>query len=213
MNPPAIQFVGDDALRFHVENLAHRAAIAEQLRQTGPWLEVVPGRVDICVLYDPVAIAPDDARDLLKQNLERLEALESNSVEKPVTLDVIFSTEVGPELKTCAEQNGLSIDTFIGRLITSDLVVDLIGFTPGFAYVGGVDPSLKARRLDHPRAHVPAGAVGFISGSLGLYALPGPAGWPIIGKATTPLFNPEDQEPILLKMGQSVCLRVQPNDP
>ena len=212
MTADGIEFVGDDAMRFPVETLSMRASIAEQLRQTEDWLEVVPGRVDLCVLFDPLRMTPEEARARLGQSIAQLSTTASSRLIEPVTLDVVFSAETGPELESCAAENGLSVADFVAKLAKSALMVDLIGFTPGFAYVGGVDPDLSAERLDQPRAHVDAGAIGFISGSLGLYALAGPAGWPIIGRVKTPLFDAQADPPILLQMGQPISLRILSDD-
>jgi allophanate hydrolase len=83
----------------------------------------------------------------------------------------------------------------------------MLGFTPGFAYLSGLSPDIVSERLAHPRARVAAGSVGLITGQIGLYALDGPGGWPIIGRILNPLFDRERTEPFVLLAGDNVQLR------
>ena len=82
----------------------------------------------------------------------------------------------------------------------------MLGFMPGFAYVEGVDSTLKAERLSTPRQRLDAGSVGILSGQLGLYGLAGPGGWPVIGRLTETLFDVGRDVPFLLQEGQTIRL-------
>ena len=82
--------------------------------------------------------------------------------------------------------------------------VDLIGFTPGFAYVSGLDEHLNVPRLSDPRQHVAAGSIGIAAGLTGLYALAGPGGWPLLGQTPVALYDPDRDEPFLLQIGMRV---------
>ena len=83
-------------------------------------------------------------------------------------------------------------------------VGEMIGFTPGFAYVSGLQDDLRVPRLSEPRQRVEPGSVGVAGGLTGLYALPGPGGWPLIGRTPLPLFRAGDQQPMLLKSGARI---------
>ena len=83
----------------------------------------------------------------------------------------------------------------------------MLGFTPGFAYLSGLSPMLLAERLAKPRVRVPAGSIGLITGQVGLYALEGPGGWPIIGRLQVPLFDRAAPNPFRLAPGDGVVLR------
>ena len=80
----------------------------------------------------------------------------------------------------------------------------MLGFTPGFAYIGGLDDRLFIERLPEPRQHIPAGSVGIAGGRTGLYSLPGPGGWPLIGRTSKPLFDAAADDPFTLCAGVTV---------
>jgi allophanate hydrolase len=82
--------------------------------------------------------------------------------------------------------------------------VDLIGFTPGFAYLSGLRDDLRIPRLTDPRQRAAAGSVGIAAGFTGLYATAGPAGWPLIGRTPMPLLNTNAQSPFALTVGMRV---------
>ncbi len=80
----------------------------------------------------------------------------------------------------------------------------MIGFTPGFAYLGGLDQALTVPRRSTPRTHVPAGSIGISGNYTGLYAMPGPGGWPLIGRTDTALFDATSGNPFLIHPGQQI---------
>ena len=82
--------------------------------------------------------------------------------------------------------------------------MDLVGFTPGFAYIGGLDKQLNVSRRQEPRVCVPAGSVGIAGGMTGLYALQGPGGWPLIGRTSFILFDAAADNPFVLVPGSKV---------
>jgi inhibitor of KinA len=82
--------------------------------------------------------------------------------------------------------------------------VYMMGFTPGFPYLGGMDPRIAAPRLQSPRTHVPAGSVGIAGEQTGIYPMESPGGWQIIGRTETKLFDPDTEKPFLLAPGDVV---------
>ena len=93
---------------------------------------------------------------------------------------------------------------FIELHTARDHKVEMIGFTPGFAYLSGLPNSISIPRLSEPRARVPTGSVGISSAYTGIYALPGPGGWPLIGQTEAPLFSVDAPSPFLLEPGNVV---------
>ena len=83
-------------------------------------------------------------------------------------------------------------------------IVELIGFTPGFAYVAGLNEDVNVPRLTEARQRVEPGSVGIAGGLTGLYALAGPGGWPLIGRTPVALFRPDQAQPLLLSGGMRV---------
>jgi allophanate hydrolase len=194
---------GDDALRLVTPEPETRHALAGYLLQTGRWQEVVIGRSSVTVLFDPVGIAPSEAHSVLRAQISSA-TTQSVQTPEPVSLRISTQDDDAPDLDHLAQQNRLTKDIFMSRLKDSPLVVDMLGFAPGFAYVAGADAGLRGARLEHPRQSVPAGSVGFIEGYLGIYALDGPGGWPIIGHTDAPLFDVARDPPFLLTAGTPI---------
>lgn len=203
MRTPVIVPCGDDALRLVTRATDDRQAIARALRGSGIWNEVVIGRESVTVQFDPSALGPAKALDMLKQAVKA--DIEAALVDAPVLKLRVRSDEANaPDLADCAAANNCSGNEFLNILGRSNLRVDMLGFAPGFAYVSGVDPNLMGGRLDHPRQRVRAGSIGFIKGYLGIYALDGPGGWPIIGRTDATLFDKAASDPFLLSPGAEV---------
>lgn len=207
MSAPEIFFVGDDALAVRVAERAARHGLAGALRASGKWIDVVPGKGEVTVQFDPLEIAPTAAEALLRQQSANIPETEECAA-RALTLHMQTDDAAAPDLARLAAENGLTPGAFLARIEASPLIVDMIGFTAGFAYVAGVDPDLTAPRLDAPRQKVPAGSVGMISGQLGLYALAGPAGWPIIGRIAEPLFDARREAPFTLEAGMRLHLLI-----
>lgn len=196
---------GDDALRIAPDQAGQRHALAAHLRACGTWTEVVAGRATVTVQFDPARLPMAQARALLAAQLARPWPVPAGAAA-PQALVARFGGEDGPDLAQVAAGSGLAAAEVVRRLCASPLRVDLVGFTPGFAYLDGLDPALQASRLATPRPRVAAGSIGLISGQVGLYALPGPGGWPLVGRLCTPLFDAAATAPFLLQAGQSVRL-------
>ena len=101
----------------------------------------------------------------------------------------------GPDLDVVAQHTGLSAAEVVARHTAPDYLVHMIGFAPGFPYLGGLDARLATPRRPQPRPLVPAGTVGIAGAQTGIYSLPTPGGWQLIGRTPLPLFNPEWRSP------------------
>ena len=202
----AIVSCGDDALRVLCGRGDVRHAIARQLRQDAHWREIVPGKQDVTVAFDPHAEGMEAARTRLGAALAKLDDA-AQAAAKAHVLEADFGGSAGPDLARIAEAAGTTQAEIVKLIEGSLLSVDLLGFTPGFAYLAGLDSALQAERLSHPRAQVPSGSIGLITGQIGLYALEGPGGWPIVGRITTTLFDKSRDDPFRLQPGDRVTLR------
>lgn len=196
---------GDDALRIEPDDLRDRHAIAQHLRACNAWLEVVAGRTTVTVQVDLTRLGLDQARTLLAGQLARV-APRTTRAPPALVLPARFGGEAGPDLDDLAARMRMAPDEIVRILCASPLRVDLVGFTPGFAYLDGLDPLLKSQRLATPRQRVAAGSIGLLTGQVGLYALAGPGGWPLVGRVCLPLFDGNAVQPFLLQAGQSVQL-------
>ncbi len=186
----------DDAIEIRI----HRHLTA--LRRTlGPDVELVPGYCTITVHYDPTTRTYPAIRDALIPILshpgEAGAIPTGGQVEIPVRYD-------GPDLDLVARDSGLTVAEVIARHIAPTYRVSLLGFVPGFAYLGPLDPSLVLPRRTTPRVRVPAGSVAIAGAQTGVYPAETPGGWHLIGRTTVRMFDPSRTPPALLAVGDRV---------
>ena len=149
--------------------------------------ELVPSYSAVCIHYDP-AVLP---YDVLLKTLERIEikAVTSDSAsQKTVEIPVCYGGEYGPDLTFVADHNGLSPEEVVAIHSGGTYLVYMLGFLPGFAYMGGMDGRIATPRLTSPRAKIPAGSVGIAGGQTGIYPLSSPSGWQLIGRTPVKMF-------------------------
>jgi KipI family sensor histidine kinase inhibitor len=197
-----VQSAGDDLLSLPAPSTRHAQALAADLRASGDWLEAVAGIDTVVVRYDLARMTRADAERRLAGAAAtiRLPAKATGSV---VEIPIAYGGAFGPDLDSVCKRLGIRKDEFIA-LHTGEYTVDMLGFIPGFAYIGGLDNRLTVPRLPEPRQHVPAGSVGIAGGRSGIYSLPGPGGWPLIGRTSRKLFDPDAKEPFTLAAGMTV---------
>jgi len=198
-----LEFCGDDLLSIHVASPADAQALAEQLRASGAWREVVPGIDSVVVQFDAAAVTINIASQRVADELAQgIVATKRSDVL--FEIPVVYGGDFGPDLEEVCEQTGLTAKELIALHTAHEYSVDLVGFTPGFVYVGGLEDVLHVPRRKQPRQHVEAGSVGIADGRTGLYALPGPGGWPLIGRTTFKLFDPHAEEPFPVRAGMRI---------
>lgn len=143
---------------------------------------------------------------LLKDRLKRIEDQESPVVRK-VTIPVCYGGDYGPDLAFVAQYNNLSEREVIHLHSSGTYPVYMIGFAPGFPYLGGLPKQLNAPRRPSPRASIPAGSVGIAGSQTGVYPISTPGGWQLIGRTPIKLFQPERKEPSVLSAGDIVVFK------
>ncbi|GAB3877120.1 5-oxoprolinase subunit B [Hymenobacter segetis] len=171
--------------------------------------EVVPAFTTLTVYYDPWLVSENGqyaphARvvEQLKKLLAAAEESEAATKTEIVEIPVCYGGAFGPDLEFVAAHTGLSVAEVIARHTAPDYLVHMIGFAPGFPYLGGMDERLATPRRPEPRPLVPAGTVGIAGPQTGIYSLPTPGGWQLIGRTPLRLFNPEWAAPSRLRAGQ-----------
>jgi inhibitor of KinA len=166
-------------------------------------IEWIPGYCTLMVVYDPLIIS-------YRQLIARLQELEERKDEivfpPPLVIEIptTYGTEnreFGPDLQSVADHTKLSPENVVELHCSVDYLIYMIGFTPGFSFLGGMAPQLETPRLENPREKVPAGSVGIAGPQTGIYPIESPGGWRLIGRTPVKLFDPERDEPILLKAG------------
>ncbi len=143
----------------------------------------------------------------LQSSLIELSAnLQETAIVPPelIELPVCYGGEFGPDLDFVATSHGLSQETVIRMHSDPEYLVYMIGFTPGYPFLGGLPEVLHTPRLNTPRIKVPAGSVGIANGQTGIYPIESPGGWQLIGQVPVKLFDPERKDPFLLSAGNMI---------
>ena len=213
---PAIKEAGDSALLLELEPIidvqvnAHAIAIAAAVRD-----DVIPGVRDVVSTYRSVAVYFDplvtDIRDV-HSSLDRASAATVSPVKgRSIEIPVEYGGQWGPDLPDVAAFGGLSSEDVINRHGNREYRVFMLGFLPGFAYLGSVDPSIAAPRKASPRQRVRAGSVGIAGAQTAVYPADSPGGWQIIGHTSTRMFDATQWPAALLAPGDSVRFRPEPH--
>ena len=162
--------------------------------------EIIPTYCALILIYEPLETTPDvliPILSFLNSDLETIDLPDPDIVELPVC----YHESLGPDLAHVAEINGLTSQEVI-EIHTKPLYpIYMIGFTPGFPYLGGLPEAIHTPRLKSPRTRVAAGSVGIANNQTGIYPIDSPGGWQLIGRCPVKLFDPERENPILLKAG------------
>jgi inhibitor of KinA len=173
--------------------------------------EYVPAFTTVTVYYDPWIVSDKGLRDpygrvteILLQILHQVKANPENTNSKVVEIPVCYGGKWGPDLEVVAALNEISPEEVIRLHAREEYLVYMIGFAPGFPYLGGMNDRIAAARKDKPRSKVPAGSVGIAGKQTGIYPIPSPGGWQLIGRTPLVLFDPRRQSPSLLQAGDHI---------
>ena len=158
-------------------------------------LDLLPSYASVLVVFNPLSTDLFRVRSQLQHCLQQLQSGDSTS-GRQIELPVYYSEESGPDLTRIASAKAISVAEVIERHQALSYRVYAIGFAPGFAYLGEVDPLLQMPRLSTPRAKVPRGAVAIADRQTAVYPAQSPGGWNLIGLCPTPMFTP-DASPVL----------------
>ena len=200
---PEIRTLGDDILGIKVPDAGLCQQTAEQLRHSGSWLEAVAGIHSVAVQFDAAAMDRDAAREQLAKQLLSIEPVIDDEAAR-IEVPVCYGGEFGPDFDAVCASLDLSAEQLIALHTSREYTIDMLGFTPGFAYIGGLPAELDVPRLAEPRQHVVAGSVGIADGRTGIYAMAGPGGWPLIGRTSATLFDGDAEQPFVLSAGMRI---------
>jgi len=174
-------------------------------------VDLVPAFASVAVQYDPALVDGDEADgspyERLVNTLESLLAdVQDNDLAVPrvVEIPVCYGGDLGPDLDDVARQHEMDVDEVVRIHTAGDYLVYMVGFMPGFAYLGGLAPELVTPRRSSPRTAVPAGAVGIGGQQTGVYPLVSPGGWNLIGRTPVRIFDASRENASLLETGDRV---------
>lgn len=174
-------------------------------------IETVPAYATLLIHYDPLALTYAQISDWINAEMDRVG---SSASRKPrqIEVPVRYGGVSGPDLEWVAAQHHLSIADAIRLHTNRTYIVYMMGFTPGFPYLGKLHESLVAPRLDSPRTLVPAGSVAIVGEQTGIYPIDSPGGWRLIGWTRLRLFDPLSDTPFLFAPGDEVRFTIEAVD-
>ncbi|WP_052255365.1 5-oxoprolinase subunit PxpB [Salinicoccus sp. YB14-2] len=197
-------YIGDEINEDTNKKLVHLKNELEKMEIDGV-SEIVISYTSLIIYYDIFKTTGKDVENVLKKmDLAKLEkrSLKYNLVEIPVC----YGGEYGPDL-ALFDDNGLSPEEVIELHSNTEYLVYMLGFMPGFPYLGGLDERLFKDRLDNPRTRIPAGSVGIGGKQTGMYPFTSPGGWNLLGRTPIPLFDENREPQILYEAGDRIIYR------
>ena len=203
-----ITIAGDSALNVEfkqeispeISGLVHSCARMLEEHPIEGVIECIPTICSLMVCYNPQVISYDALCACLQTRLKNITGT-AQETRRIVEIPVCYGGEFGPDIAFVAEHAQLSVPDVIRIHAGVDYLIDMLGFMPGFAYLGGLDKRLHTPRLQSPRTCIEAGSVGIGGAQTGIYPLPSPGGWRLIGKSPVCLYDPFRDHPILYAAG------------
>lgn len=165
--------------------------------------DLIPAYADLTVCYDCTVISAKALQRQLRRLLDSL-SVAGQDRRRVFQLPVCYGGDYGPDLDFVCHHSGLSAQEVIALHSAPDYLIYMLGFLPGFAYLGGLDDRIKTPRLQNPRTKIHAGAVGIGGEQTGIYPLSSPGGWRLIGTTPVKPYDPERDEPILYSAGDYI---------
>lgn len=198
-------------------NRKARSLAARLLCEPPPGVvDVVPTFCSVAVYYRPEQFGPAPAP--FEQLRLQVEAVLKSGVEvakdfgRIVHVPVCYGGEQGPDLDEVAMACGMTADEVVRAHVASDHVVFMLGFSPGFPYIGGLDSRLAMPRRATPRTSIPAGTVAIARDQTAIYTFETPGGWNMIGRTPMKLFDPQAEPPCRLQPGDRIRFVPMPRD-
>ncbi len=166
-------------------------------------VDVIPAFCSLLINYDPRVIRYEQMKKRI-EGLVSVDVRTGDQTRKIFEIPVLYGGEYGPDLPYIAEHAGLSQEEVIRIHSSADYLIYMLGFLPGFCYLGGLDERIHTPRLANPRIKIPAGSVGIGGSQTGIYPLDSPGGWQLMGMTPVKTYDPNRDVPILVQAGEYI---------
>lgn len=198
----------NEEVSFQIRSFTKLLSTQEKL----PIIESVPAYTTLSIYYDVMRMGYTE----MVENLKVLSSEMPDDLHEKqyiIEIPICYGGIYGPDLNDVAAHNQFTPKEVVSIHTYTPYLVYMLGFSPGFPYLGGMSEQIACPRLATPRAKVPKGSVGIAGGQTGIYSVDSPGGWRIIGRTPLPLYQPRSESPILLQAGDYVrFVAIQPKD-
>ncbi len=192
-----------DEINREINEKVRRMALAIQAEAMEGMIETVPTYRSLLIIYNPMILSIEG----LKERLNRIEeGLQQTPLPEPklTRIPVVYGGINGPDLEEVAKYLQISPEEVIRLHCSKPYLIYMIGFMPGYPYMGELPQGLVVPRLKTPRLIVPKGSVAIAQRQTGIYSMESPGGWQLLGRTPVEMFDPEKNPPALLQMGDFV---------
>jgi KipI family sensor histidine kinase inhibitor len=166
-------------------------------------IDAVPSYSAAAVFYDPIKLPYDNIKGICEDILTKGLGTETSS-GRVFEIPVCYGGEYGPDLDIVASVNSLSHEDVVNIHTSRAYLIYMLGFAPGFCYLGGLDESIAAPRKDVPRQKITPGSVGIAGTQTGMYPIESPGGWQLIGRTPLTLYDPHREPPVYYNSGDYI---------
>ncbi len=165
--------------------------------------DVIPAFCSLLINYDPRVISYEQIKGRMEA-LVKIDVSAGNTRKRVFEIPVCYGGEYGPDIQNIADHAGLSVEEVIQIHTSRDYLIYMLGFLPGFTYLGGLDERIHTPRLANPRIRIPAGSVGIGGSQTGIYPMDSPGGWQLMGMTPVKTYDPDREVPILVEAGDYI---------
>lgn len=192
-----------DEIDFTINQRVHALGSVIEATSINGIVETVPAYATLLVHYDPLILSFTQIKNHLQEKIAQVDEMTSRKF-RLIEVPVRYGGEYGIDLEVVAAYLQISAEDVIRIHSDKIYTIYMMGFTPGFPYMGKLDDALVMPRLETPRTRVPAGTVAIAGSQTGIYSIDSPGGWRLIGWTPLRLFNPESDSPFLFAPSDEV---------
>jgi len=193
-----------DQASEYLNNSSFFLSFSAFLRKKPDWVEIVAAEESITVKYDYLKIADSKAKELILTQAKEFDFKVESKAKTLLQVPVCYSDEFGLDIEQITKTQSLTSEQLINLHSNIEYEVKMIGFNPGFAYLGDLNKKLRIPRLSEPRINLLPGSVGVAENRTGIYPFGGPGGWNIVGRTPMKLFDNKKDNPFLVNQDMRV---------